>query len=62
MPLVAITRLRVRSWRYLPIFFLQALRSDQASAAQAAVQQRPGPDDLQQHVRGLLARVDRDGD
>jgi len=26
MPLVAITRLRVRSWRYLPIFFPQALR------------------------------------
>src|SRR5258708_17130097 len=32
MPLVAITRLRVRSWRYLPIFFLQALRSARQSA------------------------------
>lgn len=34
MPLMAITRLRVRSWRYLPIFFLQAFRSTiQAKAA-----------------------------
>ena len=27
MPFVSITRLRVRSWRYLPLFFIQSLRS-----------------------------------
>jgi len=32
MPLVAITRLRVRSWRYLPMFFLQTLRSARQAA------------------------------
>src|SRR5947209_18432915 len=34
MPLVSITRLRVRSWRYLPGFLLQSVRaSRQAKAA-----------------------------
>ena len=33
MPLVAINRLRVRSWRYLPMFFLQALLSARQAAA-----------------------------
>ena len=33
MPLVAITRLRVRSWRYLPVFFVQALRSARQAAS-----------------------------
>ena len=32
MPLVAITPLRVRSWRYLPMFFLQTLRSARQAA------------------------------
>jgi heme-degrading monooxygenase HmoA len=34
MPFVSITRLRVRSWRYLPAFILQSLRS--ASQAKRA--------------------------
>jgi heme-degrading monooxygenase HmoA len=32
MPLVSITRLRVRSWRHLAIFFVQALRSARLAA------------------------------
>jgi heme-degrading monooxygenase HmoA len=27
MPLIAITRLRVRAWRFLPLFFIQVLRT-----------------------------------
>jgi heme-degrading monooxygenase HmoA len=35
MPVVSITRLRVRSWRFLPVFMIQALRSvRQAASAQ----------------------------
>jgi heme-degrading monooxygenase HmoA len=32
MPLVSITRLRVRSWRYFPVFLFQALRSARQAA------------------------------
>src|SRR4051812_45541168 len=32
MPIVSITRLRVRSWRYFPAFFIQAMRSSLQAA------------------------------
>jgi hypothetical protein len=32
MPLVSITRLRVRSWRYFPIFLFEALRAARQAA------------------------------
>jgi heme-degrading monooxygenase HmoA len=38
MPVVSITRLRVRAWRYLPAFFLRALRiARQASTSDGSV-------------------------
>jgi|1185.fasta_scaffold46578_2 hypothetical protein len=38
MPVVSITRLRVRSWRFLPSFFFQSLRiSRQAAAADGSL-------------------------
>jgi hypothetical protein len=33
MPVVSITRVRMRSWRYLPMFFLQSLRAARQAAA-----------------------------
>ncbi len=38
MPVVSITRLRVRSWRFLPAFFIQPMRSAlQAARAEGAL-------------------------
>ena len=38
MPVVSITRLRVRSWRYLPAFFIQTLRiARQAARAEGSL-------------------------
>ena len=33
MPMISITRLRVRSWIYLPVFFFQAMRINKQAAA-----------------------------
>jgi uncharacterized protein DUF3291 len=33
MPMISITRLRIRSWVYLPAFFIQALRINKQAAA-----------------------------
>ena len=48
MPFVAVTRLRVRSWHYLPVFLVQSLR--------AARQARQAPGNL---ATGLLRDADR---
>ncbi|HTD24373.1 MAG TPA: DUF3291 domain-containing protein [Terriglobales bacterium] len=38
MPFVSITRLRIRSWRFLPIFFIQVLRTArQAKSAEGSL-------------------------
>ena len=38
MPIISITRLRVRSWRYLPAFLVQTLRiARQAAAAEGSL-------------------------
>jgi hypothetical protein len=38
MPFVSITRLRIRSWRYLPAFYIQAYRTGrQAATAEGAL-------------------------
>ena len=41
MPLVSVTRLRIRSWRFVPFFFFHALRtSRQAAAAEGSLSVR----------------------
>jgi Domain of unknown function (DUF3291) len=45
MPMISITRLRLRSWIYLPRFFIEAMRSNrQASAAEGNLGVRLLPD------------------
>jgi quinol monooxygenase YgiN len=53
MALISITRLRVRSWRYLPMFFVQAARSQlQARAAEGCL----GADVLREAHRTFWTR------